>query len=141
MQVARDEDDVVQQPSGLGDLGLEARLAQVEGQRIGDFLLMILDPIEIPRVLAMRPINHPSSRDRGGNIRPVELAELDEAELDIAGLVLREGLAQSRHAILNLLNGSVLNGRQVGDNHGDGNLMVFPRVKLFGGRREKEGSG
>lgn len=43
MQIARGEDDIVEQPAALGDLGLKAWLVQVLGTSLDDLLLMILN--------------------------------------------------------------------------------------------------
>jgi energy-converting hydrogenase A subunit M len=46
VEVARGEDDVVEQPTALRDLGLEAWLVQVLGTSLDDLLLMVLDATE-----------------------------------------------------------------------------------------------
>jgi hypothetical protein len=45
VQVARGEDNVVQHPSDLRELGLEPRLVQIAGAGLEDLFLMVLDAL------------------------------------------------------------------------------------------------
>lgn len=92
MQVARGEDDVVEQPTALGDLCLETRLVQVLGTGLDDLLLVVLDAVK-SSISHLQPGTVSFHRLLGRYSRPVELAELHETELDIAGPVFQEGLA------------------------------------------------
>lgn len=56
------------------------------------------------------------------DVRPVELAELDQSKLDIARLVLEEGFAEKRDAVLDGLDGRELQGGNVGFNHDGGQI-------------------
>ena len=47
VQVAGGEDDVIEQPTALGNLGLESRLVQVEGTGLDDLLLVVLEPARV----------------------------------------------------------------------------------------------
>jgi len=47
VEVAGGEDDIIEHPAALGDLGLEARLVQVRGASLDDILLMVLDAVEM----------------------------------------------------------------------------------------------
>lgn len=51
------------------------------------------------------------------NSRPVELAELDQTELDIAGLVLREGLAELSNTPLDVVEGRILQFGDIDSTH------------------------
>lgn len=117
VQVARGEDDVVEQPTALGDLGLESRFVQVLGKGLDDLLLMVLDAAK-PSINHLQTDQISFSRLLGRYSRPVELAELNETKLDISGPVLQEGLANGGDALGNGLEGGKL---QVGklDTHID----------------------
>lgn len=84
VKVAGGEDNVVEQPSTFADLGFETGLVQVLGAGLDDLLHIVLDTIGVSRILQSL---------LGVHSRPVELAQLHEAELDIASLVLLERLA------------------------------------------------
>ena len=79
---------------------------------------------------------------RGGeNVRPVEPPELDQTELDIAGLVLVERLAQPGHAGLDVVSRGVLQRRDVDGAHGDAEKRAVvagekkePRTSTSSGR-------
>jgi hypothetical protein len=47
VQVARGEDDVVQDPSDLRELGLEPRLMQVLGAGLENLFLMVLNAVSL----------------------------------------------------------------------------------------------
>lgn len=68
----------------------------------------------------------------GMNLRPVELAELDNSELDIASLVLTEGLAQFSSTLRNLLERRVLELGDIRGTHCFGNGTRFELSKSLG---------
>jgi hypothetical protein len=47
VEVAGGEDDIVEQPAALRDLGLEARLVQVLGASLDNLLLVVLDAVKM----------------------------------------------------------------------------------------------
>lgn len=47
VEVASSEDDIIEQPTALGDLNLEARLVQVLSASFGDLVLVVLDAVEL----------------------------------------------------------------------------------------------
>lgn len=85
VQVACCEDNVVQEPSALSKVGLEPRLVQVLGAGLHNILLIIFDAGKVLLI---------DQKDRRTQyLRPVQLPQLDEAELQVAGLVLIKRLA------------------------------------------------
>lgn len=122
MQVARDENNIILDPTTLGHHRLELGPIQVQGEGPGDLGLAIFHPANVAAgsVDLFFGLFGPKREARGGDLRPVELAQLDQTELDVAGLVLEEGLAKLGHATLDLLNGSELDGGDFNGAHGEG---------------------
>lgn len=115
MQITGGEDDVVEQPSTLGNLRLEARLVQVLGACLNDILLVVLDADMIVNIDFYFFALFVAAG--GGDSRPVELAQLHKTELDIARLVLQEGLPGGGDMPGDLLEGCELQFRKL-DAHG-----------------------
>ena len=59
-----------------------------------------------------------TERESVKDVRPVELPQLHQTELDIAGFVLSKRLAEIRNPRLDVLDGRVLEFGDVGGTHG-----------------------
>lgn len=114
MQVASSENNVIQQPSTLGNFRLEARLVQVLRASLNNLLLMVLDAAQNVNSAAFRSMRCARTQ----YLRPVELAKLNKTELDIASLVLRERLAGGGNAGGDGLRGGELQIKDLIASHG-----------------------
>lgn len=113
MQVASSENNVIQQPSTLGNFSLESRLVQVLRTSLNNLLLMVLDATEMSIQLVSDLCDA-----RAQYLRPVELAKLHKTELDIASLVLDERLARGGNARGDGVRGGELQIKDLVASHG-----------------------